>query len=341
MSSITLASSVQREKAFANYWTSVLQRQRSELDTFRTAVRNSAFLIPFDATSSPGGNRLTELMSNSSSTEFPVPISCYPGLDQSQLSRINAFETVAFNLDPASSTSHFSDSCFPDRPVYGVVDLLGLRLPFPDGREGVALQASALSSDAKIRAIIYSGEVLSALPGAVTVPDITSASTDAREFGTADFLDHVLLNYFSSISNVSIAMDLVSHILSSTIPESDSPLANSLSSLPFLEFAMFGIIRPQDIAFSVSSFSTPTGSLFFGSDAAQTFRSWALVNTSASIAWTESALSTEVVHEGFVRNDAFESVWQPASELVASGSTNAGDVSRVTDSLRSLGLFSP
>ncbi|KAL5518881.1 hypothetical protein ACEPAH_564 [Sanghuangporus vaninii] len=341
MYSFAIASSTQRKKALVNYWTSVLQRQEADLDTFKTAVRNSAFLIPFDATSSPGGNRLTNIMSNTSSTEFPVPISCYPGLDEPQLTRINTLETSVFGLDPASTTSHFSESCFPDRPVYGVVDLLRLRLPFPDNREGVALQASALSTDATIRAVIYSGEVLSALPGAATVPDITAATTDAREFGAVDFLDHVLLNYLSSISNASIAMDLVSHILSSSIPSIGSPLANSLSSLPVLEFAVFGIIRPQDIAFSVSSFSTPTGSLFFGSDAAQTFRSWALVNTSASIAWTESALSTEVVHEGSSEDDAFESVWQPASELVASGPTNADDVSKVTSSLRSLGLFSP
>ncbi|KAL5534179.1 hypothetical protein ACEPAG_641 [Sanghuangporus baumii] len=341
MYSFAIASSTQRQKALVNYWTSVLQRQESELDTFRTAVRNSAFLIPFDATSSPDGNRLTDIMSNKSSTGFPVPISCYPGLDESQLTRINTLETAVFGLDPASATSHFFESCFPDRPVYGVVNLLGSRLPFPDNREGVALQASALSTDATIRAVVYSGEVLSALPGATTVPDITAATTDAREFGAIDFLDHVLLNYLSSISNASIAMDLVSHVLSSSIPSIGSPLANSLSSLPILEFAVFGIIRPQDIAFSVSSFSTPTGSLFFGSDAAQTFRSWALLNTSASITWTESALSTEVVHEGSSKDDAFESVWQPASELVASGPTNADDVSKVTSSLRSLGLFSP
>ncbi|OCB85692.1 hypothetical protein A7U60_g7343 [Sanghuangporus baumii] len=341
MYSFAIASSTQREKALINYWTSVLQRQESELDMFKTAVRNSAFLIPFDATSSPGGNRLTDIMPNTSSTEFPVPISCYPGLDESQLTRINALETAVFGLDPASTTSLFSESCFPDRPVYGVVDLLGLRLPFPDNREGVALQASALNTDATIRAVMYSGEVLSALPGATAVPDITAATTDAREFGAVDFLDHVLLNYLSSISNASIAMDLVSHVLSSNIPSIGSPLANSLSSLPILEFAVFGIIRPQDVAFSASSFSTPTGSLFFGSDAAQMFRSWALVNTSASIVWTESALSTDVVHEGSSEDDAFESVWQPASELVASGPTNADDVSKVTSSLRSLGLFSP
>ncbi|KAL5495201.1 hypothetical protein ACEPAI_664 [Sanghuangporus weigelae] len=341
MYSFAIASSTQRKKALVNYWTSVLQRQESELDTFKTAVRNSAFLIPFDATSSPGGNRLTDIMSNTSSMGFPVPISCYPGLDESQLTRINTMETTVFGLDPASTTSHFFGSCFPDRPVYGVVNLLGSRLPFPDNREGVALQASTLSTDATIRAVMYSGEVLSALPGATVVPDITAATTDARKFGAVDFLDHVLLNYLSSISNASIAMDLVSHVLSSSIPSIGSPLANSLSSLPVLEFAVFGIIRPQDIAFSVSSFSAPTGSLFFGSDAAQTFRSWALVNTSASIAWTESTLSTEVVHEGSSEDDAFESVWQPASELVASGPTNADDVSKVVTSLRSLGLFSP
>lgn len=333
--SSAIASSNQREHALSNYWTAVLQRQESELEAFREAVRASPFLIPFDATSAPGGGALTDLMGNTSSTQFPVPISCYPGLSTLQLERINTLETSVFGFDFVSSPSHFSQDCFPDRPVYGVVDLLRLHLPFPDDREGVALQASALSDDAKIRTVLYAGEALSALPAST----ITSTLLiDPREFGALGFLDHVLLNYLSSISNVTLAMDFVSHVLSRTEPTSDADLANSF---PVLEFAIFGSVRPQDIAYSISSFSTPTGSLFFGSGAAQTFRSWALVNTSASIAWTENATSSEVVRETSSVNEAFESVWQPASELIASGPTSSEDVQKVASSLRSLGLFSP
>lgn len=342
MYTYAIASSTQRQKALQNYWTSVLQQQVSDLQKFRDAVQNAPFLIPFDSTSSPGGDVLTTQMSNASSTQFPIPISCYPGLNSTQMALINSLEINAFGLTCASTSSQFSQSCFPDRPVYGVVDFLRLRLPFPDDRKGVALQASALSTDATVRTVVYSGEILSALPGTSAVSDISSSMTDPREFGTPDFLDHVLLNYFSSMSNTSLAMDLVSYVLSSstTPPANNSDLANSLSSLPVLEFAVFGSIRPQDIAFSVSSFSTPSDSLFFGSDVSEVFRSWALVNTSASVVWTESALSPDAVHETSTIDPNFESVWKPASELAASGSTDAEDVQKVTSSLRSLGLFS-
>ncbi|KAI5124635.1 hypothetical protein M0805_004244 [Coniferiporia weirii] len=341
MYSFAAASSNQRQKSLINYWTSVLQQQQSDLAVFIEAVQNSLFLLPFDATSSPGGTALTGLMSNISTTPFPPPIACYPGLNATQVARINTLEESVFGLSPASSPPKFSTSCFPDRPIYGVIDLLRLRLPFPDKRTGVALQASALSRDATIRTVIYSGEVLSALPGATALPSIDAAMTDPREFGTASSLNHVLLNYLSSISNITLAMDLVSYVLSSAgPPASNSDLFASLLSLPTLEFAMFGSITPQDIASSVSSFSTQSDSLFFGSGAGETFRSWALVNTSATIAWTESATSSEIVRESAAISSAFESVWKPASELVAAGATDASDVQKVTSSLSSLGLFS-
>ena len=339
------ASSAQRQRTLNNYWTSVLQQQESDLPSFISKVQNSPFLLTYDATSSPGGQKMTNIMANSTSTQFPPPISCYPGLNSSQIDRINALETTVFGLAPASSTSSFSASCFPDRPKYGVVDLLQARLPFPDGRKGVGLQGSALTNDAKIRTIIYSGEILSALPGASTLPPILSNSTDPREFGNFQFLNHVLLNYLSTISNsnLTLAMDLVNFVLSSnstTSIASDSTLASSFSSLPVLEFAVFGEITPQDIDFSVSSFSTSDGSLFFGSSAAETFREWALVDSDELIEWTESAVSPQVVSEGATVNANFEAVWKPASELANGGSTDANDVNQVTNSLTKLGLFS-
>ncbi|KAH8120389.1 hypothetical protein DFH11DRAFT_1685701 [Phellopilus nigrolimitatus] len=341
MYSYALASSTQRQKTLLNYWTTVLQQQESDFLRFVEAVQNSVFLIPFDVTSSPGGHSLTSLMSNDSSTLFPPPIACYPGLNSTQLARINALETSVFGLAPAPSASSFAASCFPERPVYGVVDLLRLRLPFPDDRKGVALQASALSKDATVRAVLYSGEVASALPGAAVLPGILASTTDPREFGTTSNLNNVLLNYLSSISNVTLAMDLISHVLSSSAPPANnSDLTNSLSTIPLLEFAVFGSIRPQDIASSVSSFSTQSGSLFFGSSAGQTFRSWALVNSSASIAWTESATSPEIVRESATVDKNFENVWTPASELVKQGNTNSNDVQKVIQAFSSLGLFS-
>lgn len=282
-------------------------------------------------------------MSNTSNTPFPPPLACYPGLSTTTLGRVNQFETSVFGLSSVTSPSQFSTSCFPNRPVYGVVDLLRMRLPFPDNRTGAALQSSSLTSEATVRAILYSGEVLSALPGAKSVPNIEPSTTDPREFGVTNAMNHVLLNYFSAISNTTLAMNLISHVLTSTGPPANgSDLATALTTgeIPLLEFALFGSVLPQDIASSVSSFSTPSGGLFFGSNAGQIFREWALVDNSETISWTQSALSTQVVHESPSVNSNFESVWKPASELVSAGSTDASDVQKVISSLNSLNLFS-
>ena len=305
-------------------------------------MQGSAFLLPFDATSSPGGLALTSLMQNSTSAVFPPPLACYPNLDSAQLSQLNTLETTVFGLPTVSNTTNFDSSCFTGRPKYGIVDILGLRLPFPDGQSGVALQASALASSSIGRAIIYSGAIVSPFPGDSDVPDTNENTFNPRNFGAQVFLNHVLLNYLSSISNVTLAIALVQHVLSSPFvpPSNNSDLFNSLSSLPVLEFAVFGAITPQDIASSVSSFSTSSNSLFFGSSAAETFRSWALVDSTQSIAWTESAASSQIVRESSTPNADFESVWTPASQLIDAGSTDAADVQKVISSLNSLGLFS-
>lgn len=324
-----------------SYWTSTLQQQAEDLQAFIGAITSSSFILPFDATSSPGGIALTTLMANASSTPFPPPLACYPGLTALQLSRLSGLETTVFGLPSVSAPSHFDTSCFPDRPVYGVVDVLNLRLPFTDGRKGVALQGAVLTKDATLRTVLYSGEVLSALPGASDIPTVGPSASDPREFGTTLYLNHVLLNYLSSISNITLAMELVQFVLGSNgTPPTNPDLLNQLSSLPVLEFALFGSITPLDITSSVSSFSTPSGSLFFGSDAGQTFRTWAITNSPQSIAWTQSSTSAQVVREKSTVDSNFESVWTPASQLVHQGTTSASDIQKVTQSLSSLGLFS-
>ena len=113
-----------------------MQQQDQDLNTFIQVVKSSAFILPFDTTSSRGGTSLTELMTNTTTTPFPPPLACYPDLSSSQLTKLNSLETGVFGLPSVSSPSSFDTSCFPDRPVYGVVDLLRLRLPFPDDRQG-------------------------------------------------------------------------------------------------------------------------------------------------------------------------------------------------------------
>jgi len=339
MYSFAKASSSQRQRALRNYWTTTLQQQATDLPRFIAAITSSPFLLPFDATVSD----LTSLMTNSTSAQFPPPLACYPSVSSSQLSRLNAIEVSVFGLSPATTPPRFETSCFSTRPVYGVVDILQLRLPFTDDRQGVGKQATLLSGDAQKRAVLYSGEALSALPGSSTVPALTNASTDPREYGTSDNINHVLLNYLSSISDLSLAMELVQFVLSgsSTPPSNSSRLSSTPSAIPVLEFAIFGSITPPDLLSSVSSFSAPDGSLFFGSDAGQTFRTWALVQSSESVAWAQSAISPTIVHEGATPNNTFESVWTPASQLVHAGSTDASAVAKVTQSLQSFGLFTP
>src|SRR6202000_1939345 len=88
------------------------------------------------------------------------------------------------------------------------------------------------------------------------------------QYGTANHLNHVILQYLKSIPDINIAIAFVQFVLSSvaTPPAVNSALYNALDTIPTLEAALFGIIEPSDVSFVVSSFSTPADGLFFGSD---------------------------------------------------------------------------
>jgi hypothetical protein len=276
-------------------------------------------------------------MSPSDSTQFPVPLSCYPGLSSQQLQQIGILESGVFGLSSPVARDRFNPSCYPDRPTYGVVDLLRLRLPFPDRRLNASRQASQLIIDALPRTVIYSGEIVSGMPTARTIP--VPLSLNPSRFGTTDNLNRVLLTYLSSIADVSLAMEFVQFILSLSPvpPPSSSRLIASLSDIPILEFAIFGSITPQDILSSYSSFTAPNGALFFGSKAGQSFRDWATVSPSSSIVWTTNGTSEQIARETAARNDAFESVWAIASQTA--GSTNSADLEKVVGALASRGLL--
>lgn len=303
--SIHLAASTQSQKALQTFWRSVLQQQPEDLPAFLDAVRNSPFVIPFNA----ANTAVTSLMTPSESTQFPVPLSCYPSLSSQQLQQIGNLESIVFGLSSPSARSSFNVSCYPDRPTYGLVNLLRLRLPFPDDRGSASRQSSQLGTDTLSRAVIYSGEIVSGMPDANTIP--APLSLDPSQFGTTDNLNRVLLTYLSSISDVTLAMELVQFVLSRSPvpPPSSSRLISSFSDIPALEFAIFGSIIPQDIVTSYSSFALLNGTLFFGSDSGQRFRDWATVNPSSSIVWSANGTSQQIARETAARNDAFESVW--------------------------------
>lgn len=250
-----------------------------------------------------------------------------------------------FNLVSASAASQFDTSCFTGRPVYGVLDILQLRLPFIDSRTGVAKQAAVLSRDVAPRAVIYSGEILSALPGTPQVQNASgSQQLDPRQFGTLNNLDHVILEFLSSISDINVANALVDFILASpTVPPlNTTTLYKSLSSIPALEVAVFGTINPSDVSYTVSSFSTPSGSLFFGSDQSLALRNWAITAVESLVVWTEFAGSPQVVHDSSLTDSDFNSVWTPAFTYLHSAHTGVTvNVGNITDAFQATGQFSP
>jgi len=285
------------------------------------------------------------LLTNSSSSPFPIPLACYPGLTSTQLNLLNSIETTVFDLSSASATSQFNISCFADRPIYGVLDILQLRLPFPDSRTAVAKQGVVLTLDTAPRAVVHSGEVVSALPGIPQAQNTTrSQQADPRQYGTLNHLNHVMLDFLSSIPDVNVAIDLVDFVLTSpTAPPSNTTnLYRSLSSIPILEVAVFGTINPSDVSHTVSSFSTPSGSLFFGSDQSLALRDWAINGTNSSVVWTQFAGSAEVVRDTSFTDSTFNSVWDPAYIYLHSIQQDVTvDVGNITTAFQVTGMFSP
>lgn len=316
-----------------------------KLPNFLSTLRDSVILLPFDVTTSLGNDSISDFLVNqvNKSVSFPPPIACYPGLSNSQLSSINFVETRAFGLPTLATVASTLDSnCFINRPVYGVLDVWRMRLPFPDGRQGVALQAAVLNnSGPSVRTILHAGELLSALPGP-NETEIHSFNVNPREFGTLTHINHVALQWLQSFPSVDLAIAAAEYLSQSPTspPPQSSPLLNA--TIPIIEVALFGeVLLDSDISSFVSSFSTPTGELFFGSSQGEAFRRWALQPSSPStITWTSSAIAQQVVVETQTVDPKFESVWTASGRLIASGPTNSSSVQRVLNTLGALGLLS-
>ncbi len=337
---IPLASSTQQKQALSQYWTGVLQQKSSDLNTFVSTIRGAPILLPFDATN----ESLANLLTNPSTSPFPPPLACYPGLSSDQLQKINSIETSIFGLPPAQAQTTFDTSCFASRPIYGTLNILQLRLPFLDGRQGAAKQAAVLEPDAYSRAIIYSGEVLSAMPGSSSPNPPVS---DPRQYGTLNNLNHVLLQYLKSISDVNDAIALVEFVLGQTppiVPPGDTTLLyTALSSLPSLEIAILGSVGPSDISSTVSSFSDLSGKLFFGSTDSLDLRTWTINTNQAphTVAWAELATSPEVVRDDSLTDDTFNTIWNSSFTFFHTNNTANVQVSNITTGFQALGLFNP
>lgn len=340
MNTYALASATQQEQALITYWQTVLGQRKGDLVQFLSNVKGSPILLPFDATAAPGGHNLSALLTNASSTPFPPPLSCYPGLTPAQTQLAQQLETQVFGLPRASPASTFDPSCYPNRPVYGVLDILQLRLPFMDQRTGVAKQAALLTRDASTRAVIYAGELVSAFPGDGTPGPV---STDPRQYGTLSNLEHVILQYLKSIPDVNLAQEVVEYVLKTPALPPDSGaqavLFNSLSLLPIIEVAVFGTVDASDIASTTSSLSDPQNQLFFGTDASAAVRDWSINAVGTGVLWTELATSVNVTVDTSFTNAGFNFVFGNASAFFHHAPSNViVNTGNITSAFQAFGL---
>jgi hypothetical protein len=231
----------------------------------------------------------------------------------------------------------FNVSCFPDRPIYGVLNILHLRLPF-QGSQTNAKQAAILSRDASSRVVVYRGEALS---GLTNFNPSSIPTADPRQFGTLHHMSHVLLDFFESIPDINVATQLVDYVLSYPVtpPSNDTILGQSLDTIPTLEVAVFGSVTPSDVTGVVSSFTTPSGDLFFGTSQSLAVRDWAIVATGTSVTWTEFANSSKVVDDNSFTDDKFNAVWNPAYLFFHSSSDATVSVKNITSGFASVNKF--
>ncbi|KAK0506186.1 hypothetical protein EDD18DRAFT_1373542, partial [Armillaria luteobubalina] len=331
MYSFALASSTQHQDSLSTYWTSILQQREDDLSVFLSIIGSSPLLIPFDATS----EAVAALMTNSSTEPFPPPLGCYANLSSSELEQINDIEVSVFGLSEVAEVSVFNTSCYPNRPLYGILNVLRLRLPFANTTTGVAQQAAVLNRDVGPRVVIRSGQVLSSLPGSSVQP--SKGTQNPRQYGTLNHLEHVMLNYLASL-DTDVAIALATFVLLNRVvpPDNESKLAASLASIPALEISVFGSIFPADIDHSMSSFSKTSGSLFFGSDEGSALRNWTITGTGSEVVWAENATSALVAYDSSLTDETFNEVWSTAAAVLESNVENV-TANNVTGSLGSLG----
>lgn len=319
-----------------NYWQSTLRRQSNDLQTFRAALNASPILLPFDATSAS----VTSLLSTATPpTLFPPPLACYPSLNTTSLDRLNAVELGIFNMSTVTSQSQFSQDCFPNHPVYGVLDVLQLRLPFLDSETGHPKQAALLQPTVSPRAIVYIGELLSSLVASSEGVPLTPQQQNPRRFGALDNFDHVIYHYLLAMPNSTVANALVDYVLGTpnAPPAGNSLLFESLDAIPVIEVSVFGSIQSSDIASVPSSFTVDAGSLFFGSDTGSTLRKWCIDGINSTLVWAQSATSPQVVREGNLTDMVFEKIWSVASQA----QNSPGAINNLTASLTAYGYFTP
>ncbi|PPQ70769.1 hypothetical protein CVT24_001056 [Panaeolus cyanescens] len=333
------ASSIQRQVALKKYWSSVLLQEPENLATFKSVLAVAPIQLPFNASS----RSIRSLYASTPSGPFPPPLSCFPNLNSTLRSNLNNFEEIIFGLSSTSNPAQFDPSCYPTRPIYGVLDVLQLRLPFLDSRNGLPRQAVTLMREAGPRAVIYNGELFS--PSSASTPNIAASQQDPRQYGTLNLFDHVVLQYLMSMPNLSVATAVIQFVLGlanqgAVPPPLNSPLTEALPSLPSLEVAIFGTVDPADLVNSVSPLTNPLGSLFYGSNDGAALRNWTINTIGGPVVWTLNATSPLVVRDSSLGPGTLNDIWNAAAQAVARNDPTVG-IGNVTLSLQQTNSFSP
>ncbi|GAA5911425.1 hypothetical protein JCM6882_004999 [Rhodosporidiobolus microsporus] len=336
-----VAASKQRAKALQHYWVDTLGFEADDLDAFRQRVQQAEVVVPLDATATGVFDAATAASGGGRS--FPPAVGCVGGVSSEVVERVNEVEQGAFGLAAVQAGQTGNATCV-NRPLYGLLNLLNLRLPFPssDSRTSLPQQSLVLSSSSSItsRISLHAGELLSAGASSAAPSSSLTAPTSIERFGLLSAMDHVLLDYLLLFPSVSTAKLFVSYVLSSssTPPASSDELftaSNSLASIPQLEVQIWGGVQKADISFARSGLSSSaSSSLFFGSPAGSSFRSYALSSspTLARIEWAPSAESVQVANDTSVGGgggSAFETVWAGAANGTAKATAVWTSLSRV------------
>lgn len=93
--------------------------------------------------------------------------------------------------------------------------------------------------------------------------------------------------------------------------------------MPIVEVQLWGNLRLDNIDHSLSSLTTSNGSLLFGSNGGDLYRTWAL-QEGGEIRWALNATSEGVVVDGEEEGRAFARVW----DAVEPSTSTAEDVWR-------------
>lgn len=146
--SLATAAATQRSLALAHLFAELGYTAQQQA-AFLSAIANATVYFPFDVTASMDNRNMMDIASSQSSAgrTFPIPLGCQSGLSSAELQTINNIESDIFGLPEAQSLATFDQDC-PNRPLYGILNIFNLPLPFLGSgvpQQAVAVMASVSS----------------------------------------------------------------------------------------------------------------------------------------------------------------------------------------------------